>query len=173
MKAVFIDRDGTIGGGNEVTFPNEFQLFPFSGNAIHLLKENRYQLIAFTNQPDISEGKVDYKDFETELRFFGFDDVCICPHRPADHCSCRKPSSYMIHQMETKYHLNLSQCYVIGDRWSDMVAGINAGANVILVKTGAGNGGMGLRSDKWDPDKAAYIAENLLDGVQWILNGEA
>lgn len=170
MKAVFIDRDGTLGGGNEVTFPNEFQLFPYSRKAIDLLKENGYLLIAFTNQPDIAAGKADYQDFETELRSFGFDDLCICPHRPADHCICRKPSSYMILQMERKYHLALSECFVIGDRWSDMAAGINAGTNVILVKTGAGNGEMGLRSDQWDPDKAAFIAENLLDAVQWILN---
>lgn len=24
IEAVFIDRDGTLGGGQEVTFPNEF-----------------------------------------------------------------------------------------------------------------------------------------------------
>ena len=77
----------------------------------------------------------------------------------------------MINQMVIEYHLKLSECYVIGDRWSDMVAGINAGTKVILVKTGAGNGKMGLYSDQWDSRKAAYIAENLLDAVQWILNG--
>lgn len=172
MKTIFIDRDGTIGGGDEVTFPQNFKLFPFSKDAIHLLKENGYQLIAFTNQPDISEGKAEYKDFETELSSFGFDDLCICPHKPADHCNCRKPSTYMIHQMEMKYHLNLSECFVIGDRWSDMVAGINAGTNVILVKTGAGNGKTGLHSNQWDPKKAAYIAKDLLDAAQWILHYE-
>lgn len=128
-------------------------------------------MFAFTNQPDISEGKVAYKDFETELYSLGFDDLCICPHRQADHCKCRKPSAYMINQLVIEYHLNISECYVIGDRWSDMVAGINAGIKVILVKTGAGSGKMGIYSDQWDSREAAYIAENLLDAVQWILNG--
>jgi histidinol-phosphate phosphatase family protein len=168
MKAVFIDRDGTIGGGDEVAFPRDFKLFSFSRNAINLLKKN-YRLFAFTNQPDISEGKVNYKDFESELYSFGFDDLCICPHRPTDHCKCRKPSAYMINRMGIKYHLNLSECFVIGDRWSDMVAGINAGTKVILVKTGAGNGKMGLHSNQWDPNMAAYLATDLLDATQWIL----
>ncbi|MVB10051.1 D-glycero-beta-D-manno-heptose-1,7-bisphosphate 7-phosphatase [Caprobacter fermentans] len=170
MKAVFIDRDGTIGGGDEVTFPQEFKLFPFSRKAIDLLKNKGYKLFAFTNQPDLSEGKVAYKDFETELNSLGFDDLCICPHRPVDHCKCRKPSAYMINQMEIKYHLQLSECFVIGDRWSDMASGISAGTKVILVRTGAGNGAMGLYSNQWNPDRAAYIAEDLLDAVRWILN---
>lgn len=169
MKAIFIDRDGTIGGGDEVIFPQNFKLFPFSRYAINLLKNGGYKLFAFTNQPDISEGKADYKDFEAELYSFGFDDLCICPHRPSDHCSCRKPGTSMIRQMEIKYHLNLSECFVIGDRWSDMAAGINAGMKVILVKTGAGNGKMGLYSNQWDPNQAAYIGEDLLDAAQWIL----
>jgi len=170
MKAVFIDRDGTIGGGDEVAFPNDFKLFPFSEDAIHLLRENGYKVLAFTNQPDISNGKVNYKDFEKELYAFGFDDICICPHKPSDHCKCRKPSTYMIDQMVKKYHLDPSKCFVVGDRWSDMVAGINAGTKVILVKTGAGNGKMGLYSNQWNPGEADHIAENLYNAVHWILN---
>lgn len=51
-----------------------------------------------------------------------------------------------------------------------MTSGINAGTKVILVKTGAGNGAMGLYSNQWNHNRAAYIAEDLLDAVQWILN---
>ena len=78
----------------------------------------------------------------------------------------------MISQMKTKYHLNLSECFVIGDRWSDMVAGINAGTKVIFVKTGAGNGKMGLYSNQWNPKRAEYIATDLLDATQWILTND-
>jgi histidinol-phosphate phosphatase family protein len=169
MKAVFIDRDGTIGGGNDVTLPKEFKLFSFSKAAFKLLKENGYLLIAFTNQPDISDGKVSVYDFETELSSFGFDDVCICPHRPSDYCPCRKPSPYMIHRAAEKYQLNLAECFVIGDRWSDMLAGIQAGAKSVLVKTGAGMDSLGADCNKWDFTKASYLAENLLDAAQWII----
>ncbi|MBP1947080.1 histidinol phosphatase-like enzyme [Virgibacillus litoralis] len=28
IQAIFIDRDGTIGGSDQVVYPGEFQLFP-------------------------------------------------------------------------------------------------------------------------------------------------
>lgn len=170
IKAVFIDRDGTLGGGDDVTFPQGFTLYPFTKAALNLLKEHRYLLIAFTNQPDISRGKAKLKDFETELLSFGFDDLCICPHQPEEHCKCRKPSSYMMEQMAEKHHLDLSECFVIGDRWSDMLAGIHAGAKSILVKTGAGKEALGEYSDKWDSSNAAYLADNLFDASEWIVS---
>lgn len=170
MKAVFIDRDGTLGGGDEVIFPKDFRLYPFSLEAIQLLKENRYLLFAFTNQPDISRGLAEYKDFEQELLSFGFDDVCICPHRPEEHCKCRKPNIYMIEHMVPKYSLNVSDCFVIGDRWSDMLAGIHAGLQSILVKTGAGSDALGIDAGKWNSERVSYIAENLLDASDWIVN---
>lgn len=169
MKAVFIDRDGTVGGGDDVTFPRDFVPYPFSLNAIQILKEHGYLVIAFTNQPDIARGKASLQDFEDELLGFGFDDVCICPHKPEDNCKCRKPSTYMIEQMITKHHLDISECFVIGDRWSDMLAGMNAGAKAILVKTGAGQDALTVHADKWDAAKADYIANNLSDAVQRII----
>lgn len=170
IKAVFIDRDGTLGGGDDVTLPQNFQLYPFSKTALNLLKENGYMLIAFTNQPDISRGKAAKKDFETELFSFGFDDLCICPHQPSEHCKCRKPSTYMMEQMAKIHSLNLSECFVIGDRWSDMLAGIRAGAKPILVKTGAGMETLEKDSDKWDSRKAVYIANTILDACKCITN---
>lgn len=108
--------------------------------------------------------------FETELFSFGFDDLCICPHQPSEHCKCRKPSTYMMEQMAKIHSLNLSECFVIGDRWSDMLAGIRAGAKPILVKTGAGMEALEKDSDKWDSRKAVYIANTILDACKWITN---
>ncbi len=170
LKAVFIDRDGTLGGGDEVTFPKDFELFSFSRLAMQQLKKSGYRLIAFTNQPDISRGLVKYEEFEQELLSFGFDDVCICPHRPEEHCKCRKPGIYLIEKMAEQYHLEVSKCYVIGDRWSDMLAGIRAGLQPILVKTGAGKDALEIDAGKWDTQKAVYLAENLLDAADWIVS---
>ena len=100
---------------------------------------------------------------------FGFDDVCICPHQPADHCKCRKPGTDMIERMVRKYCLNIPECSVIGDRWSDMLAGINAGLQSILVKTDAGNDALEIEADKWDQKQVSFIAENLLDASKWIV----
>ncbi|SDM67849.1 histidinol-phosphate phosphatase family domain-containing protein/HAD-superfamily hydrolase, subfamily IIIA [Acetanaerobacterium elongatum] len=169
MKAVFIDRDGTIGGGNDVTLPKDFQRFPFTQQALELLKNHGFMLIAFTNQPDISRGKCRMEDFEQELATFGFDDTCICPHQQEENCRCRKPGTLMITEMAKKYKLNLSECFVIGDRWSDMLAGMRAGTKTVLVLTGAGRDALGVDRDKWDSGRVSYIADDLLAACKWII----
>ncbi len=39
-QAVFLDRDGTIGGNGNLVTPEEFVLFPYAQAAINSLKEN-------------------------------------------------------------------------------------------------------------------------------------
>ena len=41
VQAVFIDRDGTIGGTDEVIYPGEFKLFYFAEEAISILKKRK------------------------------------------------------------------------------------------------------------------------------------
>ena len=168
MKAVFIDRDGTLGGGEHATFPKDFILFPNVLDGIQKLKNFGYLAIAITNQPDIARGNVSRKEIEEELLSFGFDHLCICPHEYTENCQCRKPSPYMINRTVEKLQLNKSDCFVIGDRWSDMLAGISAGSNVILVKTGAGKASLNQYKDKWDVGKACYIASDVCDAIDWI-----
>ena len=170
VQAVFIDRDGTIGGNDDVTLPDHFVLYPFSNEAFDLLKQNKVKLFAFTNQPDISRGLCSDQQFITELTGFGFDDVYLCPQQPDEKCKCRKPSKYLLEKAVKEHNLSLSDCAVIGDRWSDMLAGITAGTKTILVRTGAGQDALNKDQDKWNRDDADYIAENLLDAVNWILN---
>ena len=170
IEAVFIDRDGTLGGSDEVTFPNEFSLYPNTKKALDLLKEHNIKIFAFTNQPDISRGLCKQEDFENELYGFGFDDLCICPHTNEDNCECRKPKTKMLEQISDKYNIPLNDCFVIGDRWSDMVAGINVGSKVILVKTGAGRDTLTKYKDKWDINMIEKVADDILDAVYCILS---
>jgi hypothetical protein len=60
------------------------------------------------------------KDFEKELTSFGFDKVYICPHQHNEGCSCRKPAIGMLIQAAKENNLDLKQCVVIGDRWTDL-----------------------------------------------------
>ncbi|WML34030.1 HAD-IIIA family hydrolase [Clostridium sp. OS1-26] len=170
IHAVFIDRDGTIGGDCSVIYPGEFKLYPFTEEAIKLLKSLSIKVFAFTNQPGISKGESTVHNFEKELFEFGFDKVYICPHIPEDECSCRKPSHELLIKASTEYNIDLKKCVVIGDRWSDMVAGDNAGTKKILVKTGAGTESLGKYRSKWSNVQPDYIAENVLDAVLWLLS---
>jgi histidinol-phosphate phosphatase family protein len=118
INAVFIDRDGTIGGDCSITYPGKFKLYPFSEEAIRLLKNLNIKVFAFTNQPRISKGESTVYEFEKELLGFGFEKAYICPHSEEEQCSCRKPSHEMLIKASNEYNINLKKCAVIGDRWS-------------------------------------------------------
>ena len=167
IEAIFSDRDGTIGGSNEIQYPGDFQLFPQAKQAIIDIKKQNIPLFSFTNQPDITKGKVKKSDFISELLAFGFDDVYLCPHEDSDNCSCRKPRPGMLLKAAEEHSLNLANCIVIGDRWKDLVAAHAAGAQCILVLTGAGHDTLHVR-EKWADVQAAFIAANIQEAVEFI-----
>ncbi|GLX66513.1 HAD-IIIA family hydrolase [Paenibacillus glycanilyticus] len=174
LQAVFIDRDGTIGGSDEVIYPGVFELFSFSEQSIHILRNAGVQIYAFTNQPGISRGESSIKDFQDELASFGFDKAYICPHQHEERCFCRKPSATLLIQAAEDNDLVLNNCAVIGDRWSDMIAAIRAGCTKVLVKTGSGEKDLAKYQanqffGEWLEAVPDYIAEDLLDAVNWLL----
>lgn len=168
-NAVFLDRDGTIGGGDTVQYPSEFLLFPFTLKCIKLLQQKGFLVFAFTNQPGIARGEAQIEAFEQELLSFGFDGVYLCPHQPEDGCTCRKPATGMLERAAREHNLKWSKCAVIGDRWSDMVAANRIGCHGVLVQTGAGKEAMEKYRYKWKGIVPDYIAINLEDATKWIL----
>ncbi|VBB05619.1 Hypothetical protein LUCI_0829 [Lucifera butyrica] len=169
IQAVFIDRDGTIGGDGEVIYPGEFTLYPFTKNAFKLLKKENIKIFAFTNQPGISLGNSTEDRFVKELLDFGLEDAYICPHTPEQCCMCRKPEAGLLLKAAVKHGLDLSRCAVIGDRLTDMLAADKVHARKILVMTGVGKESVREYQDKLLKIELDYIAANLLGAVEWIL----
>lgn len=177
IQAVFIDRDGTIGGSDEVIYPGDFELFPLTANSLELLKLAEITTFSFTNQPGISRGEARLEDFQDELTLFGFDQVYICPHQHDEGCACRKPSPGMLIQAAHDNNLVLKNCAVIGDRWTDMIAAHRAGCMKILVRSGTGEKDLAkYRSNEffgeWLEAVPDYIAADLLDAVKWLIGGK-
>jgi histidinol-phosphate phosphatase family protein len=175
IQAVFVDRDGTIGGSDTVVYPGEFQLYPFVTESIERLKNENIMILSFTNQPGISKGEVKREQFEKELIEFGFDKVYICPHQHNEGCNCRKPLSGMLLHAAKDNNLDLKRCVVIGDRWTDIMAANEVGCIKIIVQTGAGKKSIQKYNNQeyyenWAKVKPDYIAENLFDAVNWLLN---
>ncbi|WP_053220102.1 HAD-IIIA family hydrolase [Virgibacillus senegalensis] len=168
IDAVFIDRDGTIGGDDTVHYPGTFELYPFSLKTIRRLTNDGVNVFSFTNQPGISRGEATIQEFTEELQRFGFTDVYICPHGPDDKCPCRKPEPGMLLQAADDYGLNLNKTVVIGDRWSDMAAADEVHAIKIMVETGAGIATLEEKPSKLEKMKIDYIAKNLEDAVEWL-----
>jgi D-glycero-D-manno-heptose 1,7-bisphosphate phosphatase len=86
----------------------------------------------------------------------------VCPHKAGDNCECRKPKPLMILQAAKEFDIDLAASYMIGDRQSDIMAGVNAGTKTILVQTG---------NEPVNSPEATYIAANLKDAVRYIAAG--
>ena len=175
IQAVFIDRDGTIGGSDEVIYPGEFELFPDVAESIQQLKKSGALLCAFTNQPGISKGEASLDSFEKELIGIGFDKIYLCPHQHDEGCQCRKPSPEMLKQAAKDYNLDLAKCVVIGDRWTDLLAADEAGCKKVLVKTGSGTEAFTKYMNKeffgrWGEVKPDFVAEDVNEAISWLLS---
>jgi HAD superfamily hydrolase (TIGR01662 family) len=172
IQAVFIDRDGTIGGTGHFIHPNDFLLFPNAQEAINLLKNNGLKVFAFTNQYRISRGEATIQEFEEQFKELGFDQSYICPHD--QECNCRKPKPGMLLKASEQYNLDLTRCVVIGDVGdTDMLAAHAVGAIKIIVRTGWGEGSLTKYRNKWIETEPDYIALDILDAVTWIITNKA
>ena len=93
MKAVFLDRDGTMGGDGHGIHPNEFTMFDFAPAAIKLLNDAGVKVLMFTNQSRVAKGyfteailRQGFKKMEDELKAHSafLDGIYFCPHKQED-----------------------------------------------------------------------------------------
>ena len=180
MKAVFLDRDGTL---NEdpgyLSHPKQMKLLPGVGEGLRLLKDAGFELIVVSNQSGVGRGI--FKETmlpEIHARMnellaptgVKIERFYLCTHRPEENCACRKPKPFLIHQAETDLGVDLTNSYMIGDKLSDIEVGENAGVKAsVLVRTGNGQ----ETEHKMQPGQAAYIADGFLEAAQWITKGSS
>lgn len=172
-QAVFIDRDGTIGGTGHFIHPRDFTLYEGAQNAIQKLKEAGVKVFAFTNQHRISRGQATIEEFRQQFDEYGFDDSFICPHGSDEKCECKKPGIGMLRTAAEKYDLDLTRCVVIGDVGdTDMLAAHAVGAKKILVRTGWGEESLNGYRIRWIEVEPDYIADDIQDAVRWIVESD-
>jgi D-glycero-D-manno-heptose 1,7-bisphosphate phosphatase len=147
LKAVFLDRDGVLnravvrdGKPYPPASPEELEILPDVPDALAGLKEGGFLLLVVTNQPDVARGTQERAVIERmheKLRSsLPIDDFFVCYHDDADGCDCRKPKPGLLRQAVIRYGLDLSACYLIGDRWRDIDAGHAAGCNTVWIDRG-------------------------------------
>ena len=171
-KFVFIDRDGTMGGLPYLEHPWEYEPYPFTREAFSLLRKNGFTSVVITNQACFARGKAGDYDFAAEFRDIGADDWFICPHDSADGCGCRKPKPGLLLQAREKYGMDFENTYMVGDRWSDMVAGGSVGCKLVPVMTCKGPETFGADREKWAEYEPVYVARDLLDAAKWIVTND-
>lgn len=173
LQAVFVDRDGTMGGTGHFLHPRDFELFPWSGPAIQLMKDAGLKVFAFTNQHRIADGWATEEAFTAQFAAFGLHGAYLCPHRHDAGCQCRKPAPGLLLRAAEEHNLDLSRCAVIGDVGAtDMKAAAAVGALKVLVRTGWGEDSLAAYRHTWADVEPDYIAADLLDAAQWPLRRE-
>lgn len=171
-KAVFLDRDGVINRAvvrDKKPYPpdslQELEILPDVPEALNLLSENGFILIVVTNQPDVGRGTQKRETVE-EMHLFlknqlPLDDIFVCWHGQDGECDCRKPLPGMLFQATEKYGIDLSQSFLVGDRWKDIEAGKSAGCKTVFIDYRYNEI---LRNE---PDFQTY---SIRTASQWILN---
>ena len=169
--AVFIDRDGTL--VEEVNFLSKLEdlrLFPFTEEAVRLLREKGYRIVVVTNQSGIGRnifGEIEMRAIHDAIQDQldgAIDAFYFCPHLPESGCRCRKPSVGMIEEAVSDMNIDLRRSWMIGDKDIDVKTGKNAGINSALVLTGYGR--KHFRSLECEPD---VVANDLLEAVKRII----
>jgi D-glycero-D-manno-heptose 1,7-bisphosphate phosphatase len=181
--AVFLDRDGTI--IEERGFIDRLDMiafFPWTGDALRLLKRAGYAIVVVTNQSAVARGMIDeafldevHRAIDTRLAGGGaaVDRYYYCPHLPnatleryRQVCRCRKPGPGLIEQACRELDLDPGQSVMVGDRWRDVESGLAAGTRTVLVRSGHGAHEAEAPPDGVRPDA---ILNNLMEAVGWML----
>lgn len=160
--AVFLDRDGVLNeivfndDIEQMDSPqklSEFKPFPEAAEAIRKIKEKGYYVFLATNQPGAAKGKSKLKtlyDINTlyaeQLSEQGIDidGIFMCPHYPKmsvrttekfliKTCDCRKPKPGLLLKSKDIYNIDYEGSYMIGDSFTDIVAGQAAGVKTIFI----------------------------------------
>ena len=142
--AVFLDRDGVLNeavvrDGKPVapTSLADFRIYPEAAPALARLKAGGYLLIVVTNQPDVARGSQTREAVEQINQRLAeqlpLSAIFTCFHDNQDGCDCRKPRPGMLVEAAEIHQIDLSNSFMVGDRWSDVVAGQAAGCRTFLI----------------------------------------
>ena len=182
IAVVFLDRDGVV--NEEVDYlsdPKDLQLIKGVPAAIRRLNEQKIPVIVITNQAGVARGyyaesqvEVLHEALVKELARNGahIDRFYYCPHHPDGRgeykkaCDCRKPAPGLLRLAAHEMKLDLSHCVMIGDKASDIGAGVAVGARTILVMTGYGAKEWSSWRESFQP---THVAPDLGRAVDWLL----
>jgi len=153
-KALFTDRDGIINVDKHYVFKKED--FIFIDGIIEILMHFQhmgYLLIIITNQSGIARGYYTESEFHTLTEWMiqrfaqagiNITKVYFSPYH-LEHgigkykkdSFCRKPNPGMILTAREEFNIDLEQSMLVGDRESDIEAGLNAGikTNILLSRS--------------------------------------
>jgi len=146
QKVLFVDRDGTLieePPDEQVDSLAKVRWLPDVFASLQQLVAAGYRLVMVTNQDGLGTASFPREQFEAPQQFvldtlasqgIRFDAVCICPHKPADGCDCRKPKPGLVRDYLAATTIDAARSAVIGDRLTDLEFARNLGIRGIRVQ---------------------------------------
>ena len=150
-RAVFLDRDGVLtvpefrnGRSYAAQSLETFHFYPDAAHAVRSLKEAGFVLVVVTNQPDVGAGRVErgvVDAMHARLRdAMPVDDVEVAIETREQAQGLltdrRKPGIGMLMSAAKRWNLDLDSSYMVGDRASDVEAGLAAGCTSVFIDLG-------------------------------------
>lgn len=177
QPAVFLDRDGVLNRAvvrDGKPYPparlEDVEILPGAITSLQRLADCGYVLIGLTNQPDVARGTQSRQVVESINALIQsrlpVREIFVCYHDNADNCDCRKPKPGLILQAAEKYGLDLSQSWMVGDRWKDIAAGQAAGLKTIFVDYHYTETYKGAPAD-FTVEDTAFITDIILNSLAY------
>jgi D-glycero-D-manno-heptose 1,7-bisphosphate phosphatase len=90
------------------------------------------------------------------------DEFKTCYHDSLDKCICRKPLPGALFEAAKIHSIDLSNSFMVGDRWRDIAAGASAGCKTFFIN---------YHYAEQKPDAPDFIVSSLMDVEKIILGG--
>ena len=149
-KAIFLDRDGVINiDKGYVSCWDDLDFKEGIFDVLKALTRKGFMLFIVTNQSGIGRGYYSEEQFHALMdkmlaafseKKINIDGVYYCPHFENSHikrysgkCECRKPKPGMILKAAAEFDLALEGSILIGDKTSDIEAGVAAGVGFSIL----------------------------------------
>jgi D-glycero-D-manno-heptose 1,7-bisphosphate phosphatase len=149
----------------------EFEPTPGAGAALARLSKAGFLLFVVSNQPNAAKRKCtpeDLSEIDRKLQEYLVENAVeltttyYCFHHPAftGPCTCRKPEPHFLLLAQKDYALDLSACWMIGDRATDIECGRRAGTGTVWIDNKEG---------EREPEAADVRVRSLSNAVDTIL----
>lgn len=141
--ALFLDRDGVINVDRGYVYKQEdFEFIDGIFERCRLAQHLGYLIFVITNQSGIGRGYYTEQDFLIlndwmcgvfKEHGVNIEKVYYCPSRPEEYSPDRKPMPGMILRAAEEFGIDLPKSVLVGDKETDIQAGIAAGVGVNLL----------------------------------------
>jgi D-glycero-D-manno-heptose 1,7-bisphosphate phosphatase len=174
VPAVFLDRDGVLnhvvlrdGKPYAPAFAKDLNVVRSAIPACAQLSAAGYVLVGVTNQPDVSRGTTTREQVDAIndmlVQSMGLKGIRVCFHDDSDDCYCRKPKPGLLLEAARDFDIDLANSIMVGDRWKDMEAGIDAGCRTVFIDQNYA---------EQRPATFDFSAPDLQGAVAWIIDNK-